>query len=199
MGVDTSFILDIDLSTCSSHSGNLLAKDVVVDKHLCADVVIMKVFKQPDIEKHIVLKGNLEFTKQIWAVTKKKIKSKVKELIFNDEFVDKIRRQLELHEPICQNFDTSIADAAHLWLDLKLPDQFEEVLKQRQEMALNVYALVAYYFHPVYDNQKLTLSHTKIINQFLLQTLDSDGMNEWDSFNIKSGIFKILSQKNLKP
>ncbi|KAF5273474.1 hypothetical protein FQA39_LY07491 [Lamprigera yunnana] len=88
-------------------------------------VVIMKEFKQPDLEKLIVLNGghriklpaetrwctysdcfekflgNLEFMKQIVAVSKNKIKPKVKELIFNDKFVDKVRGQLGLHEPIC--------------------------------------------------------------------------------------------------
>ncbi|CAG9831165.1 unnamed protein product [Diabrotica balteata] len=203
-------------STCSSHTGNLLAKDVLDKKLVDNVVIVLKEFKQPDLEKMIVDKGgrriqlpaetrwcsyrdsfkslleNLVYMKQVAAVTKKKIKPKVKELIFNDEFVDEIQQNIEIYEPICnlinacQKSDTSVADAVHLWLNLNLPDNLKEKLKHRQQMALNVYALTAYYLHPKYENSKLTSEHTGRITQFLLRKLCNQGIEEWDKFNTKS-------------
>ncbi|XP_072400591.1 LOW QUALITY PROTEIN: uncharacterized protein [Diabrotica undecimpunctata] len=216
-------------STCSSHTGNLLAKDVLDKKLVDNVVIVLKEFKQPDLEKMIVDKGgrriklpaetrwcsyrdsfkslleNLVYMKQVAAVTKKKIKPKVKELIFNDEFVDEIQQNIEIYEPICnlinvcQKSDTSVADAVHLWLNLNLPDNLKEKLKHRQQMALNVYALTAYYLHhPKYENSKLTSEHTGIITQFLLRKLCNQGIEEWDKFNTKSGIFSTLWEKGVE-
>lgn len=80
---------------------------------------------------------------------KKKIKPKVAELIFSDNFMEEVQRSIQIHDPICnlinacQSLDSSIADAANLWLNMTLPDRFKEKLKNRQVMALNVYALTA--------------------------------------------------------
>ncbi|XP_050307479.1 uncharacterized protein LOC126744161 [Anthonomus grandis grandis] len=99
-------------STCNSHTGNLLAKDILDKKLLENVVLVLKEFKQPDFEKMILDEGgrriklpvetrwcsyrnsfksfleNLDYMKKIIAATRKKIKPKVTELIFKDDFAD---------------------------------------------------------------------------------------------------------------
>lgn len=66
-------------------------------------------------------------------------------------------------------------------------------------MAFNVYAIVAYYFHPPYQDERVSADHRKIMNQFLFSNSDSDDLNEWNISKIKSSIFNTLNEKNLKP
>lgn len=98
---------------------------------------------------------------------------------------------------MCQKETFSVADAANLWLDLQVPAEFKNKLKHRQEMALNIYALSACYFHPQFDNLKLSYDQKSQINSFLLHHFNSECLAEWDKFNTNSGIFKILKEKNV--
>nr|CAH7716839.1 unnamed protein product [Callosobruchus chinensis] len=141
---------------------------------------------------------NLAHMKEISAATRKKIKPKVTELIFNDDFIDDVQKHLEIQDPICnlvnicQSADTSLADAVNMWLKLEVPEVFADKLNSRQEMALNVYALTAYFLHPTYDNSKLKSAHNAKINPFLFRQLDNQGIEEWDKFNTRTG--KLCSQ-----
>nr|CAH7714363.1 unnamed protein product [Callosobruchus chinensis] len=131
--------------------------------------------------------------KEISAATRKKIKPKVTELIFNDDFIDDVQKHLEIQDPICnlvnicQSADTSLADAVNMWLKLEVPEVFADKFNSRQEMALNVYALTAYFLHPTYDNSKLKSAHNAKINAFLFRQLDNQGIEEWDKFNTRTG------------
>nr|CAH7742926.1 unnamed protein product [Callosobruchus chinensis] len=213
-------------STCNSHTGNLLAKDMLNKKLVDNVVLVLKEFKQPDLEKMVVLKGgrsiklpaetrwcsyrdsfkslieNLAHMKEISAATRKKIKPKVTELIFNDDFIDDVQKHLEIQDPICnlvnicQITDTSLADAVNMWLKLEVPEVFADKLNSRQEMALNVYALTAYFLHPTYYNSKLKSAHNAKINAFLFRQLDNQGIEEWDKFNTRTGnVFDLSSSK----
>lgn len=59
-------------------------------------------------------------------------------------------------------------------------------------MAMNVYALCTYYLHPTYDKSKLTADHKGKINAFLLKNLNSQGIEEWDNFMTKSGMYNLF-------
>ncbi|KAJ8914107.1 hypothetical protein NQ315_014304 [Exocentrus adspersus] len=140
-------------STCSSHTANLLAKDVLNIKLVENVVLVLKEFKHPDFEKIIINKGGHRI----------KLPAETRWCSYRNSFRKEVRTKLvEIQDPICelintaQNSDTSIADAANLWLELKLPEEFNEQLRKRQEMALNKYALTAYYLHPSYDRSKLS-------------------------------------------
>nr|CAH7746868.1 unnamed protein product [Callosobruchus chinensis] len=145
----------------------------------------------------------LAHMKEISAATRKKIKPKVTELIFNDDFIDDVQKHLEIQDPICnlvnicQSADTSLADAVNMWLKLEVPEVFADKLNSRQEMALNVYALTAYFLHPTYDNSKLKSAHNAKINAFLFRQLDNQGIEEWDKLNTRTGIFATLFDKKL--
>lgn len=220
-------------SNCSSHTGNLFAKDIL-NKQLTDKVTsVLKEFKQPDFEKCIIEKGgsriklpcdtrwcsyrdsyqcliqNLSFIKCVTAESKvKKIKQNVAKLIFDDEFIEDVKNNIELFNPICELINTcqssecSAADAVNLWLNLKLPVRFEHKfgtsLQLRIDMALNKYALTAFYLHPTYDNDKLSNIHKDKINNFLFKELNCTGIEEWDSFRNKTSFFKNLYEKGIK-
>nr|XP_022909870.1 uncharacterized protein LOC111420999 isoform X1 [Onthophagus taurus] len=221
-------------STCNSHTANLLAKDVQDKECTNSVTTVLKEFKQADNERAITEKGgtkiklpcetrwcsyqksykclldNLRIMRVIAAETDstcKRIKSKVVSLLFDEDFIDKVRNQLSLYEPICQlinncqSQDASIADAVHFWLELTLPDNFKDkysaALAARKKMALNVYALTAYYLHPVYENKKLNSEHLREIHAFLFKILSAQGCEEWDNYERNVGIFPQIKEKNI--
>ncbi|KAJ8974418.1 hypothetical protein NQ317_015473 [Molorchus minor] len=141
------------------------------------------------------------------ARNNKKIKPNIISIIFNDDFVDEVRNNLTLYEPICdlinkcQSQSASVADAVHYWLELELPEnvreRFSEKLEARKKMAFNVYALAAYYLHPVYSNEKLSSQNMTEINHFLFKSLSNVGCDEWDIYKRNVNIFKELNDKNI--
>lgn len=75
------------------------------------------------------------------------------------------------------------------------------MLEHRKKMALNIYALVAYYLHPKYHNDaKETLSDKQLqeIHTFLLNTLDIKAIADCHKLKEKSGIFKTLFNKHIE-
>ncbi|KAK9701101.1 hypothetical protein QE152_g30834 [Popillia japonica] len=219
-------------STCSSHTANLLCKDVL-DKNVIEQVTsILKEFKHTDHEKLLIQKGgkkvklpcevrwcsyrdsflssteNLKYMKVIAAdENTKKIKENAISLLFNNNFVEQVKENIQLIDPICklinlcQSSKFSIADAANLWLHLELPDNFENkfkgAIRKRKNMGLNIYALVAYYLHPDYDNNDLPREAKQQINRFFLKHLSSNGLEELDLFQNNFGIFEISRAKKI--
>lgn len=112
----------------------------------------------------------------------KKLKAKVSKLIFDDIFLEKVKMQLETYNPIChlinecQKPSTSIADAVNLWLNLKIPEKFYSFYENRLSMALNPYALTAFYLHPYYDNDKIPTKYLVDIINLLLKSLNAAGL-----------------------
>ena len=134
-------------STCSSHTANLLAKDVV-DKDINKQIVsVLKEFKNVDLETFLLKEGgtkvvlpidvrwcsyrnsyvsfikNLPFMKRVSCDHSEKIKPAIQALLFDSEFCTKATELIELFDPICtlinqcQKSETSIADAVDLWLN----------------------------------------------------------------------------------
>lgn len=140
----------------------------------------------------------------------KTMKTNIKTMIFDDDLIDEIKDNVKLFDPICnlinfaQKYESSVADAAHLWLTIHLPEKFlnfQPTLEHRKKIALNIYALVAYYLHPKYHNDaNKTLSEKQLqeIHTFLLNTLDIKAIADFDKFKEKSGIFKTLFNKHIE-
>lgn len=210
MGKDNRYIFWH--SKYNSHSGNLLAKDIL-NKTITDNVTcVLREFKQPYFEKNLVDKGgtkiklpcdtrwcsyrdsfrclitNLDNMKMIAADPKsEKVKPSVTKLLFDEEFRNQVNRYIWIFDCVCtlidkcQSTDFSAADAVNLWLDMKLPEEFDEILAARKKKAISVYALTAYYLHPEYDNNKLSNQQTDEINTFLFKHLNADGLEEWDN------------------
>lgn len=106
---------------------------------------------------------------------------------------------------ICQNKNCSIAEAAHHWIELALPPQYKDnttiqtALNERKVMALDVYSLAAYYLHPKYHMgaaEKIG-SDFDIVQDFVIDNLDSKGIESWSTFVNKEGIFNTLFSKKV--
>lgn len=213
-------------SNCSSHTGNLLAKDII-NKELNLKVTsVLKEFKHADLEKLIVEKGgkrmklpcdtrwcsyrdayqclilNSQIMRQVAADSK--VSAKSVGLLFDEVFMNEVKKYVLILDPICklinecQSQKCSAADAVDTWLSLQLPAEYSTMLKNRQNMALNKYSLSAFYLHPFKDKAKLNNEHDDIIFEFLFQNLDGTGIEEWDHYRHKTGFFQTLFEKDIQ-
>jgi len=183
-------------------------------------------FKRADFEKEMIEKGGnriklpceaqwcsyrdaykflIEYEQLLKQIAvDKNVNSNVVKLLYDTQFVDDVKRNLLLLDPICnlikkcQSNNCSAAEAVELWLDLHLPKEVSEQLKSRRELALNKFALTAFHLHPFLNNSKLGDEHNNIIFEFLFTSLNGAGLEEWDSFKKKSGFFKRLYEKEIK-
>lgn len=128
-------------------------------------------------------------------------------ILFDDDITEAVKNQIHLLDPVCvlinncQSSAYTLADAAEHWLMLSLPERFNDCLKNRKNMALNKYALAANELHPKYRGQYLTQEQKDVVNIFLLESLDTDGLEDYQHFkNNTGGIFDILVKKSdIKP
>lgn len=140
--------------------------------------------------------------------TIKKIDRNIASLIFVKQFIDDVKCYIEVFDSLynlierCQELDCSAGEAVNLWLSLKLPDRIKEEhessFQSRLDLALNQYALSAYYLNPQFDNNKLTAAQNEVVYQFLFKHLNNDGIEDWDCFNRKINFFQLLYEKDIK-
>jgi hypothetical protein len=220
-------------TNCGSHTGNLLAKDLVDEGLKKKVVTIIHEFKSVDLEKHLIERGgtrlsliaetrwcshrnayqrflkNLNHLQEI--ARENDIKRTVKKLLFDDDFLDAVQAQIGLLNPVCevinlcQSNEASVADSAYAWLKLELPTPFcnhepvVEALRKRRTMALNVYSLAALYFHPKYASEALNLIDDRmaVVQDFLIDNLDTEGIISLSEYKEKRGIFEKLFLKEI--
>lgn len=224
---------DIWHSNCSSHMGNLLAKDIV-DKDMNIRVVqILKEFKKTNLQDSLLKEGgvkpvlpidvrwctyrdsyqnlirNLPFMKRVACSAQSKVQPELEKLLFDSEFAQKVNDFIKLFDPVCtlinkcQSNETSIAEAANLWLNLSMPENFPghiAAIESRRKKALNVYALSAYTLHPVYSDVasiRLSNEQSQKVQSFLVDNLSADGLKQLLDFQEKNGFFRTLVNKNV--
>lgn len=155
--------VDLWQSSCSSHSGNLLAIDLV-DKDFAKEVnELLKIFKAPGPEKELVVRGGkrvklagetrwcsyrdvFQYTFEALPLMKQLVDEKVVvlseknlTLLQDDQFPIKLQRCVDLWDPICilinkcQKKSCNIADAVQYWLELN----GEEDLQDFQDVIAN--------------------------------------------------------------
>lgn len=117
----------------------------------------------------------------------KKIKPGVKQLLFDEDFIDQVNESIKLFDPICklinvaQKSDASLAYVAQLWITLKLPENsnyLADQLERRQIMGLNIYAICAYYLHPKFqDDSKKTFGWRP--NTWCADIFDRESWQRW--------------------
>lgn len=213
-------------TTCNSHTGNLLAKDVI-DKEIATKVTsILKEFKNCNLEKLILdnngtkiklpidtrwctyrdsfqsLIKNLTVLKKIVAEGYR-VKDEIAQALFDNNFIENVLSMIEIQNPICtlinecQDINCNIADAANKWITLEVPDQFQHFLKKRRDMSLNVYTLTANYLHPVYRGELLSEEQKDEVDSYLIGLLDKDGLTSLHEFKTNSGLFGDLKEKHV--
>lgn len=225
--VKTEKCVGIWHATCNSHTANLLLMDIIKHEIVQNVNIIIKEFKQPANEQQILkLNGtrlitpcetrwcsyrdafasvteNIRNMRVIAGNTKTKIKQNVTQLLYDEEFLQSINSCIELITPICelvnicQKTESSIADAANLWLKLKLPLKYEEEFRNNSKIALNKYALAAFYLHPLYKSSALSSAQLDEVEDFLIDELDATGLNDLAQFKQNIGIFKKLNEKGV--
>lgn len=213
-------------STCSSHTANLLAKDIVNAKIASRVTTILKEFKKSDLEKMIVDDGgvrcrlpvetrwcsyrdafkcltkNLDCMKNVAAKTNR-LKQEVVHDIFHADLIVEVNAFIASSDPVCtlinkcQSRNFSAADAVEEWANLSLPSEFEEKLSARKDMALNKYTMAANFLHPVYHGKKLTAFQKHRVQDFFLVELESDGLYSLQEFEMCEGIFATLDVKGI--
>ncbi|EEZ99876.1 hypothetical protein TcasGA2_TC002658 [Tribolium castaneum] len=218
---------DLMHTTCNSHTGNLLAKDLI-SKELCSKVItILKEFKHPNLEKELQSQGgskiklavdtrwctyrdsfsclikNLKFMKKLAAEETIKLKQEIIQLLFDDEFIDEVKTTIEVSNPVCklinecQSSSCTIADACEKWTHLQLPAEFEDVLKRRRDMALNIYSLTSNFLHPLYRGRSLNQTQVDMVHDYLVATLSAEGLMSFHQFCSSEDIFETLERKNI--
>lgn len=219
-------------STCSSHTGNLLVKDVLHLETINKVNLVLKEFKHTNLEKRLIDNGgskillpaetrwcsqrdackcflkNLSTMKKIAAEGDIKVKAEVTYLLYDDNFLCNIQNSVAVLDPICelvnncQKIEFSVADAVEEWLNLpaKIPeelltDEIETAIRHRTKMATNIYAMTANYLHPIYKGLKLNNEQKSSVKTFLLDHLNSEGLNGLHNFERSLGIFEKLFNK----
>lgn len=221
-------------STCSSHTANLLAKDVIKVDVLNKMSSILKEYKHSNLEKALIDNGgtriilpvetrwcsqrdackcfikNLLNMKKISAEGYIKVKAEVTYLLYNEDFINEIKEMIQILEPICQlvnkcqKSDFSVADAVEEWFEIKqkmpehlMTDMIEAAIDHRIQMAGNIYSFAANYLHPRYKGRKLNVEQKSSVEMFLLDQLDSEGLNGLNDYEHEKDIFQKLFQKKI--
>jgi hypothetical protein len=151
----------------------------------------------------IRVQSNLAFMKKIAADDENTVKPAVITLLYDEEFHDKLNEFVRVSDPICKLINTSqqskcsIADSAQLWMELELPRQYASVLAKRRKMVLNKYCLAANVLHPKYNGLLLTEEQKEEVDDFFLEELSNEGLEDLAVFKEKKGIFKTLFERKL--
>ena len=130
-------------------------------------------------------------------------------MIFDQDFINSVTQAVSLLDPICdlinkcQSATASIACAAEAWLSIRFPVENIDAdvhLQKRRSCALKDPLLIANYLHPVYRGRKLNNEQIDRVNDYLLEHLDSTGLEDLLKFTHSSEIFDILNRKkDIKP
>lgn len=138
------------------------------------------------------------------ATVAAQMKPNIKALLYKEEFVETCRQIFKIFVEIYRFFQAmetaSIATALKLWMDFEqneIVKDFVPVISQWKNLAICNYHLVAHYLYPFYDSSVLSASEMEKVNDFLIEKLDGDGLEDWDAFRSNTGIFLTLEQKKL--
>ncbi|CAD7092373.1 unnamed protein product [Hermetia illucens] len=127
----------------------------------------------------------------------------IRSAICNESFLKKIETYLNVIEPLCeliylsQKRNTTLAEIAEKWMELSFPSEFQEHLEKRRAQALTPVAMSANFMHPSYRGRKFNSEQMKMVEYFLLEALDSPGLDQLLLFKRNEDVFKILAVKKV--
>uniref|UniRef100_A0A1I8PQE9 HAT C-terminal dimerisation domain-containing protein n=2 Tax=Stomoxys calcitrans TaxID=35570 RepID=A0A1I8PQE9_STOCA len=157
--------------------------------------------------------NNIARMKQISAETntdgKPYVKPSVSELLFKEDFIQSVKELLDLLNPVailiknCQKSVNSIADATEEWINLlaSANPKLYEVATERCKTSdvFNKYSLTANMLHPLYKGSQLNAEQNEMVEDFLLENLDEDGLQSLLEYKKSTGFFALLMEKTTKP
>ncbi|XP_063219679.1 uncharacterized protein LOC134529475 isoform X2 [Bacillus rossius redtenbacheri] len=224
-------IIDLWHITCNSHTGNLLAKELVPPQLASRVNTLLKAFTSADQEVRLLAYGGHRITlacetrwcsnRDAFLCLQKNLPAMKKvvgqgvsidpaalQLMFDDNFMKQVSDGIQLFDPVCtlinkcQQSKFSIADAAEEWMQLRLPDgyiQLQKNVEKRREQALTTYGLAANFLHPVYLGKRFSAEQHDEVEEFLLQELDGQGLDDLAKFksSTEHSIFQLLREKGV--
>lgn len=120
---------------------------------------------------------NLHIYKKISCETTFKVDANVVSIIKDKQFIDKVKLQLLMLEPICalinicQKVNVSVSEGAEAWMKIKFPSgcskQQKNNLVNRKQMALTSLALGAFYLDPFKDKSLMTQNQRQSARSFV--------------------------------
>lgn len=150
-------------SNCNSHTGNLLAKDMINTKLNEKVMMVLKEFKKTDYEKFIVLNGgtkiklpcdtrwcsnrdaykclinNLTLMKRIAAdPSQRKVQQNVAKMIFDEEFIEEVNNYINMFDPICHLINKCQSPECSIAdsANLWLELKFPEIFQNKYELKI---------------------------------------------------------------
>jgi hAT family C-terminal dimerisation region len=147
--------------------------------------------------------SNLSFMKRVAAESETSVKPRIVNLLYDENFIEDVDSFIKTSDPVCQlvnqcqRKDCSIADSTELWLKLTVPRNFQNKLDARKKMVLNKYALAANFLHPTYNGKLQTDEQKEIVDEFFLDELPNDGLDDLAAFKQKAELFRTLFERNL--
>lgn len=209
---------------CSSHIVRILIKEYISYEFMNTVCKILRqlnlIFKDDDLESRIssdlrwnntkcILEyctSNLSTIQTILSSESLlKLSKEYKCLFFDGEFLHKIESYInflnciEELTMVSQNPKSNIADTTEQWLSVQLSEDDVEALEKftmRRDSVLKIQSLVANYLHPLYRGRKCTNDQLNRVEEFLLDELDSEGLNSLQMYVNGESIFRVLNQKD---
>uniref|UniRef100_A0A1I8M9F8 BED-type domain-containing protein n=2 Tax=Musca domestica TaxID=7370 RepID=A0A1I8M9F8_MUSDO len=137
------------------------------------------------------------------------VKTEINQLLHNDNFIQSVVNLHDLINPVavllknCKKSINSIADASEEWLDL-LADaskELHDIASKRCEESnvFNKYALSANFLHPLYRGAQLSREQMTVVENFMHERLDRDGLLSFAEYKKSTGIFELLTAKTTQP
>lgn len=151
---------------------------------------------------------NLQIMRQIFVDGQHEIKSSILDILCSKDIESLVQDALVLFEPVCVLIDKcqspkfNIADAVEEWCNLEIPSDnatYNELLGARLTKVLTDIKLTANFLHPKYQGRSF-VTHSELIDlveDFLLDNLDAEGLSDLHAYKTKEGIFAKLFKKGL--
>jgi len=210
--------------SCNLQILESLVKDCVTQDFLNRICKILKhcniVFKEDDLEEKITIDArwtNIKFILEFCITNLIMIQSVLsddgndiklpddfKSYFFDADFIHTIEHcnnlldSLSELSTVCHLPKSNIADVVEQWLSLQIPEEDTEMTNKAiawRDKALGIHGFVANYLHPGYRGQKLTNEQMIKVDEFLLNVLETEGLDSLQSYVNDEGIFKTLNQK----
>ncbi|CAG5082644.1 Protein of unknown function [Cotesia congregata] len=194
---------------CSSHHGNLLAKDLI-DKSFAESInTILRTFKASNLEREIIENGGTKIKlacETRWCSYRDAFRCCLKNL----DMMKKIINFIVLSDSVCslinkcQQSNFTIPDAAEEWMKLNVPiedEKIQEIVQKRIDKVLTPILLAANLLHPHYQGKQFR-HNDKYYSQaieFIRNELN-ESYHEMEAYENKVGIFESLLKKgNIPP
>lgn len=129
------------------------------------------------------------------SATDNEISPDVKKRLLDKDFIKKVQNEISLLSPVCeyidnvQRTDCTLAESVEHWIQIEIPNDFQEAKKKRDRQVLDTPSLVSNTLHPQFRGQRLNISQQAEVEACLQQKLGIEGFQEFLDFKDQKGNF----------